>query len=311
MKKLFRIGILGLSFLLFLAPNVHALRILNELSRFFFYLQRVLRDLYIIYGITFLLMFALQTAIVIAAMRKVDVFKKGKKEVNKQGKIVAVCMALLSNFAIFYWAAKYKSMVMILNQVLTPFGVFGGFMIAAVMFMIIYMGFKDDNKEKAWKAALVAAGLTMMAFAFWFSYPNVMAYGFLIMAVGLVFFLLSMWKSKESGDSYGKDTQFGKINPSSNSGNSSSPSSSNSGNSSSSQQPSSNSSGTQPSSSGDDSSSNSSNSPATPADKEKVRKKIKELLGDVEQNNVKRQEMMNALGSADNRLDPNQSAKWH
>ena len=162
MKKLFRIGILGLSFLLFLAPNVHALRILNELSRFFFYLQRVLRDLYIIYGITFLLMFALQTAIVIAAMRKVDVFKKGKKEVNKQGKIVAVCMALLSNFAIFYWAAKYKSMVMILNQVLTPFGVFGGFMIAAVMFMIIYMGFKDDNKEKAWKAALVAAGLTMI-----------------------------------------------------------------------------------------------------------------------------------------------------
>ena len=170
---------------------------------------------------------------------------------------------------------------------------------------------KDDNKEKAWKAALVAAGLTMMAFAFWFSYPNVMAYGFLIMAVGLVFFLLSMWKSKESGDSYGKDTQFGKINPSSNSGNSSSPSSSNSGNSSSSQQPSNSSSGTQPSSSGGDSPNNSSNSPATPADKEKVRKKIKELLGDVEQNNVKRQEMMNALGSADNRLDPNQSAKWH
>lgn len=192
---------------------------INAFGNFFNYLFRFFTNGVVVYGFTVLLFFCLLYGIMAAALGRVNIFKGGKGGLNKRGKIVAVSMALLSLLAIFVGSDPRTVVI----RILSPFGAFGGLLIAIVMFLVVYKGFENESGEKSWKFGLAAAGFGMVTAGMLMSYPNIMWWGWLIFLIGGIFWMIGMFGDKSgSSDSYGDETQFSFGNNSSSSPSSSS-----------------------------------------------------------------------------------------
>ena len=145
----------------------------------------------VVFGITFILLFMLFYAIFAAALRMVTIFKDGDN-LSKNGKIVALAFSGLTNFSIFFFKGN-KGMEEILVDVLGSFGIFGGLVLGLVVFLIIFMGFRDMDIGGRSLVGLVAAGLAMILVGALLTMPNVMGIGWLMALIPGIFMLISAW----------------------------------------------------------------------------------------------------------------------
>lgn len=148
---------------------------------FFSYLQ----NKFVVFFLTFLLFFMLLYAIYAALAQRLRVFG-GEQGLSRQGKILSVALAMLTTLSIFYFT-RGKSMDQILKDVLEPFGVLGGLVIALVIFLLIYNGFREDmGRGFAATLALLLAGLTLVVVGAALTHPNIMSWGWIIAAIAIL-----------------------------------------------------------------------------------------------------------------------------
>ncbi|HLC66574.1 MAG TPA: hypothetical protein VJK52_02950, partial [Candidatus Nanoarchaeia archaeon] len=140
-------------------------------------------------AISFLLFFMLLYAVIIAPLARIKIFK-GDHGVTKPGKIAAVAIALLATVGIFYgYGGKAPAA---LFNILAPFGVFGGLVLALVIFLLIFMGFRESGTGSAFPIALTTAALAMILAGALLSEPNISAIGWIIAGIAVIVFLIMM-----------------------------------------------------------------------------------------------------------------------
>lgn len=168
---------------------------------------------YTVYMIALFLFFVLFYAIYHSALKRVPVFTVGNKSgdaLSRQGKIVALAFSGLSVLAIFWFQRGYKSQTQVLLDTLSPFGVLAGLVTAAVVYMIIFFGFRNEAGGKAWELSLAAAGLAMVAMGAWLTYPNIWWIGWAILLIaGLLFFFSNLGAKPETLSSRVPPSQLG------------------------------------------------------------------------------------------------------
>ena len=147
---------------------------------------------YIVYGVMTILIFMLLYAIIKAALSKVKVFDGQEK----QAKIVALSLSAISSLGLFWYAAANGGIKEILTQYLTVFGIFGGIVIGAVVFMIIYFGLGHGD-NKSWKWAMMATGIAFLFIGSIIAWPSAFGLGWALLLIGLIFMLIG--EGKEHG----------------------------------------------------------------------------------------------------------------
>lgn len=175
-------------------------RDIGPLSKPFEQIVKLLSSELAVFVMMFFFMFILLYAVYAAALKKTPIFK----EEAKSGKIAAVAISLISCFALFGLTQRFGGPQALLTRLLNAFELFGGLILAATMFSIIYFGFKGDDKEKPWNIALFGAGVALLLVGSTICKPNWTAYGMLIMAiasiVGLVMMMGNMGGGKKGQD---------------------------------------------------------------------------------------------------------------
>lgn len=147
-----------------------------------------------VYLATFILFLLMLYAIYAAALRRISLFQSGEG-LSKNGKIVAWCFAGLSVLAIF-WQVRNKDIVRLLVDLLSPFGVLAGIVVALVVFLLVWQGFREEAGGRAWEVALVAAGLAMIVMGMILAYSTIWWLGWLAVLIGLLLGGLSLWGSR-------------------------------------------------------------------------------------------------------------------
>lgn len=166
-------------------------------ERVFDRLPLLMNNVYFVYTLTFILYFILLYAIYSSAAKYLKIFEDPNKPsgLNKSGKIFSVAASLITTLSLFYFGNR--SITKLLQNLLDPFGIFGGLLIACVVFMIVYFGFRTaDPNDNSWKIAMCLAGLGMVLAGKIASKPNISTWGWFIALIGLLIYLLSLLFSK-------------------------------------------------------------------------------------------------------------------
>lgn len=179
-------------------PDVYAASAFgNVINQTFGQLNSFLNNTYIVYGLTFILLFVLFYAIFAAAMTKVKIFA-GEHGLSKEGKIVGVALAALTNLSIFYFTVPPGPQE-VLKQILPAFGIFGGAALGLVIFAIVYFGFGEASGDRNWRMGLAAAGVGMVLAGMITSSPNISAWGWLLALIAGIFVLIGTFRGGGSG----------------------------------------------------------------------------------------------------------------
>ncbi|MBW2999468.1 hypothetical protein KY339_02245 [Candidatus Woesearchaeota archaeon] len=141
--------ILSVSFF-YLLPAVHAQYragtfrgVTQALSDVFGFLAGLLQRSEIVYGATIIFSFILFFVIYGAPMKKLSFFTgEGGLGLNRAGNMAAASLAGLTCLAIFKFREGFTAGA---ARMLTFMGGFGVFILALVLYMIIYFGFKDEQ----------------------------------------------------------------------------------------------------------------------------------------------------------------------
>lgn len=173
-------------------------------------LFQMLRNQNIVYGLTFIFYFMLFYGIYAAALKFVPVFKNGDS-LGHQGKVVAIALSGLTLLALF--VLSKGSITQLLEQLLSPFGVFGGLLLAALFAGITYFGIRGGDPNSAtfaWVATASAIGMILAGMIL--LKDNLMSWGFLILLISLPIALFANRKGGSDdthGVSHGHDSSHG------------------------------------------------------------------------------------------------------
>jgi len=192
--------------LLVLLPNVYALDVGDSFANIWEYFWGWMQNAYIVYGFTFILFMILLYAACAAALSKVKVFQgDGPDGLSKSGKVVALSIGALCTLGIFFFTERYGGPEEILENVLAPFGIFGGLILALVVFSTVYFGFQSNDGSKSWKIGLGAAAVAMIVAGMVTSSPNIMSIGWTMGLIVAIFALIGGLRSggESSGDREG------------------------------------------------------------------------------------------------------------
>lgn len=171
------------------------------LDSFFSNVINIINSDIAMYGITFILYLVLLYGIYSSAMKKIAIFQAGVYSgINKQGKIVSLCLAFLSVFSMFYFGYN-KSIRLLLTDLLGPWGIFAGVALALVVFLMIFLGFKDADviDKNKWQFALALIGACMILAGHLTTNPNIQHWGWLIAFIGAIILAISMLSKAGSG----------------------------------------------------------------------------------------------------------------
>jgi len=156
------------------------------------FLEGLLKSTYAMFGLTVVIFTILFYNLYAVLLGKIPVFKGDKGPVSKNGKIVALCLALLSSMGLFgliFLGGGAANVGELLTNFLGPFSTLAGMLLAFLFFGIIWFGFKDTDKDSAWSRALWGAGLVMIFIGGLMSRPGLFALGWLIAVLFLGIFL--------------------------------------------------------------------------------------------------------------------------
>ncbi|MFT4304092.1 MAG: hypothetical protein ACMXYG_05995 [Candidatus Woesearchaeota archaeon] len=176
------------------------------------FLEQLLTNDYAVFGITVIIFTIMFYNIFVPLMGKIPVFSGSPT--NKYGKIVSLCLAILSSLGIFgliFLNGGAVSVSEALDSILGPYAILGGILLSLLIFAMTYFGLKDaDPEDDRWKKALIGAALTMIFYGWLMGRRGspLFALGWLI-----TFVWLAMWmfrkKGGDSGDGSGSDSGDG------------------------------------------------------------------------------------------------------
>lgn len=209
MKKVIYLVLLTLfSRIVYAAPNMD-----NFLSVFNIggvFLESLLINEYAVFAITVVIFTILFYNLYVPLVGKIPVFKGEKGPTNKYGKIVGLCMALLSSMGIFgllFLGGGAVSVKDSLTNILGPYATLAGIMMGFLVFGMVWFGFKESKEGTPWNRALWCAGLTMVFMGYLLSRPPLFALGWVIVALFLLIFMFKGGPFEEgkggSGDGSG------------------------------------------------------------------------------------------------------------
>lgn len=144
-----------------------------------------------VFGVTVIAFAFMFYNMFVPLIAKIPVFKGDDKNLaNKYGRIVALCLGLLSSLGIFglMYMQGLGSVREVLHHTLGTFSTFAGIIMALLVFGIVYFGFGSLSDEDRWKKAMWATGLALLAIGALMARPALHALGWLI-----VFIMLLVW----------------------------------------------------------------------------------------------------------------------
>ena len=202
---------------LFLLPSVHALnspvKMPNFLSNLGTGFWELTQNEYAVYFFSFVFFFILLYAIFVSALGKLKLFDGA----DKQKKMVAVSLSMLSCLSIFYLTREH-GIKAFLARILGPFGIFAGIALALIVFMMFYYGIGGKDGPKDWKTALLAAGIAMILLGIILNNPDILWWGVLLALIGAVALLSKGFKGfkgpggeKDPGGERGPGEDMGPI----------------------------------------------------------------------------------------------------
>lgn len=149
-----------------------------------------LQNEFVVFGFTYLLFFMLFYSIYAALAARIRIFQSEGHGISRQGKIFSVALSMLTCFAVFYFT-RAMGIKQVLTDVLEPFGIFGGLVVALVIFLLIYRGFRDDiGTGFAGILGLLLAGLVLVVVGAALNYPNIMGWGYAIATIAILCILI-------------------------------------------------------------------------------------------------------------------------
>ena len=174
--------------ILLILPSVYALDVTESFANGWEFFWGWMQNEYIVYGFTFILFLILMYAISAAALSKVKVFQgDGADGLSRPGKMVAFAIGALSTFGVFAFTQRYGGPAEVLENVLAPFGIFAGLLLALVIFSVVYFGFQSNDGSRSWKLGLGAAAVAMIVAGMVTSSPNIMSIGWTFgLIVGII-----------------------------------------------------------------------------------------------------------------------------
>ncbi|PIN69266.1 hypothetical protein COV94_03100, partial [Candidatus Woesearchaeota archaeon CG11_big_fil_rev_8_21_14_0_20_57_5] len=110
---------------------------------------------------------------------------------SRSGKMVALSFALLSVLAMFWKSDP----VTVLTQVLAPFGVLAGLVTAAIVFLLVSVGLREEGA--GYQFALTAAALAMVWMGALLGYDNVWWIGWMLLALAMLLYSIVSWLRRE------------------------------------------------------------------------------------------------------------------
>jgi hypothetical protein len=93
---------------------------------------------------------------------------------------------MIVSLAFFGLSGRYGGPKAVLTRFLSIFELFGGMVLAAVMFLIIYYGFRQDQNSGNWKLAMGGAGMALILVGSLICAPSWTSIGMFIMVIALV-----------------------------------------------------------------------------------------------------------------------------
>ncbi|MFH1505533.1 MAG: hypothetical protein ABIE94_00915 [archaeon] len=156
-------------------------------ERLFRGLFNVFQNDYIMYGILVIMMFMLLYAVFRATLSRLKAFSGQDRQV----KIMAFSMSAICCMGFFWYAVAKGGVKEVLTRFLTTFGLFGGIVVGAVVFMVVYFGLGDSD-NKRWNWAMMAAGLGMLLVGSLISWPSIFGLGWALVLIGALFMLFRM-----------------------------------------------------------------------------------------------------------------------
>ncbi len=184
---------------------------LRDLTTFFTGLVSGSASMENAYFISFILYFIIFIAIYMEGLKQIPIFG-ARGELNKQGKWFAVAAAGLSTIAIFIVDnVTNVTMAERLSYLVSPWGVWGGVMIAAIMAYITFRFLHDSElfKEHIMFAMAIAAAVGVTLAGFLLTMENLIGWGFLIMLLVFLVGALFAIFGRSSGSGGGSEGDSG------------------------------------------------------------------------------------------------------
>lgn len=145
------------------------------------HIYTLMQNTYTVYAATMILFFVLLYGVFAAGLSKVKVFQ-GDKGLGKNGKMVAVSLALLSDIGIFYGIRSAETAI---ERVAGSIGFGGGVAFAFLIFAITYYNLKtSDAFSRA--AAWVAGGLALLVWGMFADNQAAVSWGSFILIVAII-----------------------------------------------------------------------------------------------------------------------------
>ena len=155
-------------------------------------IEDLISDRNFAFGLTFILFFMLMYAIYAAALQRVAVFKGSGSQPNRQGKVVAFSLGLMTAMGIAYWA-NFSGREFT-ERILSVAGWAGAIGFALLVFALAYFNMKQKDKPH-WSMVFFTTGLAMITYSVIIGdqgpLSSAMAsLGIVLVIVGLIFMLV-------------------------------------------------------------------------------------------------------------------------
>jgi hypothetical protein len=153
----------------------------------------IVNDTFVIYWLTFILMFIFLYSVFAAGVRKISAFGGG--ELDKIGKVVCAILSFSSTLGIFTYLIRKGDIATVIRSILLPAGWFAIIAIAILVFSFVFMGIKLKRLSRGFGnfdlgghpclAALIT-GLTIMILGSILEKNSITMTGFIIFVSGLI-----------------------------------------------------------------------------------------------------------------------------
>ena len=146
-------------------------------------LHRLLSDTYVVYAATFILFFIFLYSIFAAGLSRVPVFRQDNG-INRQGKMVAVSLGLISSIGTFYFMRGMEESI---KRVAGSMGFFAGIAFAGTIFGITYFNMKTTEPGTMQGGpAFFAAAMALIVYGMFADNQTATSWGTLILLVAAI-----------------------------------------------------------------------------------------------------------------------------
>lgn len=174
--------------------NTNLFKGLENVFKIFF---KLIMNVYIQYGLCFILFFILLYGAFSAGLKRAKAFG-GDDGLSKEGKMICVALAMISDLGIFTLILKKGGPKATLVPIFDSIGSFGVLALGVILFLIMYYGFRNENDKKpCW--AILLTGLTMMFIGSLVQNNDLTGLGSVLFVIGVICLLFTVF-----GGGFGK-----------------------------------------------------------------------------------------------------------